>query len=364
MHFHKIQIQGFRGIPELVLENCGKINLLVGKNNTAKTSVLEAIFLLIGASNPILIRNINLFRDIGLIEEEDLRLIFHKMSYDDNIKISGECSNESQTKRSLTIKPSLSNVESSKTVRNGERNKLDDFGVTSRYNKINELTLEFSLKSRGEKSKTHIGIFTIHNNEITALSPKDYREKDKGLYIASNIALSEGNMIKGIENIIINKKQKKVIDVLRKIDKSINDITLGMNGMIYVDVGLEKLMPINLLGDGIRRILRIIVGIAESTNGIVLIDEIDNGLHYTTIGLLWKTLLESAKEFNVQVFATTHSYETLKYLKETLDEVESVAYQKEVKNFTLRKHNDNSIQAYRYDFAQFEYAIEQGIEIR
>ena len=65
------------------------------------------------------------------------------------------------------------------------------------------------------------------------------------------------------------------------------------------------------MGEGLIRILAIIVAIAEVENGILLIDEIENGLHVSTQEILWKAVYETAIEYNVQIFATTHSSECI-----------------------------------------------------
>ena len=129
--------------------------------------------------------------------------------------------------------------------------------------------------------------------------------------------------------------------------------------MIYFD-GLTPLIPINLAGDGIKRILSILVTISDNKNGIVLIDEIDNGLHFSSQATLLKALMEIAKSYNVQIFATTHNYETLKKLKEVLADESMEAYKNDVKIFTLRKLKDNIIKAYPYDYEALDYILEQS----
>lgn len=65
------------------------------------------------------------------------------------------------------------------------------------------------------------------------------------------------------------------------------------------------------MGDGVNRLLSIILAIATTKNGIVLIDEIDSGIHYSAMTNVWEGITMAAREFNCQVIATTHSYECL-----------------------------------------------------
>lgn len=74
----------------------------------------------------------------------------------------------------------------------------------------------------------------------------------------------------------------------------IKDIVLSQNEVL-VDVGLNKRIPINVMGDGARKILSILTTIYECRNGIVLIDEISNGFHYSVMKALWQTILLASK---------------------------------------------------------------------
>jgi AAA15 family ATPase/GTPase len=71
------------------------------------------------------------------------------------------------------------------------------------------------------------------------------------------------------------------------------------------------MVPIPFMGDGIRRVLSIVLAIANAPGGVVLIDEVENGLHYSVMKDVWKAIALAARQFDVQVFATTHSWECI-----------------------------------------------------
>ena len=100
-----IHIRGFRGIPSLKIDDFKKINLFLGQNNCGKTSILEALFLIIGISNPNLSYNLNKFRGLIQTESDDFRFIFNKFDFDINLRIAAGFS--SGQHRILTIKPHL-----------------------------------------------------------------------------------------------------------------------------------------------------------------------------------------------------------------------------------------------------------------
>lgn len=141
---------------------------------------------------------------------------------------------------------------------------------------------------------------------------------------------------------------------------------LGAAGQIYFDLGndFRTLLPLNLMGEGIQRLLDVITSIAHTAGGIVLIDEIDNGLHYSALRTLWKGILQAAREYDVQVFATTHSAEALRHLTWVLDDEENASYRNDVAAYTLIRATDDEVKNYRYNYGQLEFALERGIEVR
>jgi len=81
-------------------------------------------------------------------------------------------------------------------------------------------------------------------------------------------------------------------------------------------------MPMNIMGDGMMRLLAILAAIADMKNGVLLIDEIENGFHYKTMKIAWKAILSACKAYGVQIIATTHSYECIEELSSSYSEFE------------------------------------------
>lgn len=135
--------------------------------------------------------------------------------------------------------------------------------------------------------------------------------------------------------------------------------------MVYVDIGLTQLIPLGLFGDGVRRLLSIILSISNSKNGIVLIDELENGLHHSALEKTWKYIIELANNYNVQLFITTHNIETLKALQTVLSNDEMQELQGDIRSYTiLNLPKNEKHKAYKYDFEDFEHAVLQEIDIR
>ena len=108
--------------------------------------------------------------------------------------------------------------------------------------------------------------------------------------------------------------EEKLQTLLKQVDLRISKIRIdpGADGnQVIVDIGLSELIPISQVGQGVYRLVGILAEIIGESPQILLIDEIENGLHHSVMRQVWKGLAEIAERLNVQIFATTHSGECL-----------------------------------------------------
>ena len=153
------------------------------------------------------------------------------------------------------------------------------------------------------------------------------------------------------------------MEAIRKIDDRIIDIHFA-EGRLLADIGAGKRLPINMLGDGIRKLLSVLIAIINCKDGIALIDEIDNGLHFSSMQILWNAILDTALTNNVQVFATTHNIDSLQGLNAALQNGLHPLGKEDVAAFKLLRDSNDELHAVRYSCNQFSYAISQALEIR
>lgn len=158
-------------------------------------------------------------------------------------------------------------------------------------------------------------------------------------------------------------EQGKIVRILQNVEPRLKDLTVQQRGgapVIYGNLGERRLMPLPLMGDGIGRLLEIILAPPDARDGILLVDEIENGLHHTVLGNVWKSIAELAKEYNVQVFATTHSLECIHAAHQI--------FGKDRLPYDFRYHRlervEGVIQAVTYDGETIEAAIEMDMEMR
>jgi AAA15 family ATPase/GTPase len=294
MIIDKINIQNFRGIPELKIEDCKTINLFFGKNNCGKTTILEAIFLTIGYSNPSLILNIHAFRNLLFNTEDDLRFIFTNQDFAKPIHIKLDCDNE--TTFSLNIKPRSSCFEGNSIKVDKDQTFIvgkDKYNTVLDTHKMNELRYDIDIKEHHKQSKHSEASLLIERGELSLRVPKNQKAILKGVFVTQTLDLP-ANLRKELEEIFLTKKQTEIISILQAFDPAIQGLFLGDTGMVYVDVGQPRLLPQNLMGDGFRRILMIVLALYNAKDGFLLLDEIENGFHFSALSTLWKIIIKAA----------------------------------------------------------------------
>ncbi|MBT8419990.1 MAG: AAA family ATPase [Gammaproteobacteria bacterium] len=367
MFFKQIYIKNFRGIESLKIDNIKQINLLTGKNNCGKTSVLESIFLLAGMSNPQLAVNIHNFRGLALIDHKDFSYLFNGFDFSKNPSITGK--SESQ-KRTLDIKPIYPTSISIPKQVSGKHKPAKNTPISSTNTTedvLDGLAFDFNVGKKSFRAEAKLtqgnptNLSGINTGQVNVKLAPDYREDFRASF--TNPVTIMSGLHQRIEAVLVRKESEGIIDALREIEPKLLDISLGTGGTIYADItDIEKLIPINIMGDGIIKILAILVAILEGKNGLLLIDEIENGLHYSALIPLWKAIFRMALESNVQLFVATHSYECIAAMTEvyrTWDAEEDF-----ITLFRIDRDIEGRHRALQYEADTLLAGIEKEFEVR
>jgi AAA15 family ATPase/GTPase len=361
--YTNINIENFRGIANLKIDDLREINLFVGKNNCGKTSVIESLFLLTGPVNAELPLRINAFRGYNFIEENTWRLLFHNLNIGKYIRITGKQSKPDE-KRVLVIKPKEKYSSRNQQAHSPLYDYITESGDIFTKSKVflDGLVLIYNLykKNSNEPIKFTTEVYQEGSNIKITPPPNEYLESLKGIFL--NPQTITEHTITRFSEIKVLKQTDRIIKILQRMEPSLTELTLGSNRVLYCDIGLDRLIPINMLGDGLFRLLSVIVGISNAQNGVILIDEIDNGFHYTSQEILWDAVFETAKEFNVQVFATTHSMECVKSFSS------SYSKSKKGKKDKIRLYRiectDDKFHAIKYGSKDLLSSIGHDLEVR
>jgi len=132
--------------------------------------------------------------------------------------------------------------------------------------------------------------------------------------------------------------------------------------MIYFDIGIERRVPVQIMGDGIIRLLTILTAISRAQNGFVIIDEIENGFHYSVLPKLWKIIYNTAEQYNVQIFASTHSIECITAFRDFYSEKLNIA--DDFRLYRINRFPKDQINLIKYDYQSLESSLESNWEVR
>ncbi len=313
-----LKIENFKSFRSLEINNITQVNLIGGLNNVGKTTLLEAIFNFYDQLSPeIFVRQFSWRGVISLsFKKQNLYELWSPVFYNydtkKEIKIYIEDQNSENQELFVKIeKESLfslpkNNLKVIPDISNGGTDSGLQYILHIIGKKNSSLVLDTFIRF-GEKG------FEINRKKNKVLNLPQAHFFNSRTLNAKEDAIRFGELIK-------EGKEELVIKALQEFEpkiKTINPVPLPDNiTILFADIGLLKKVPLNYLGDGITRLLSYILAIITSKNGIVLIDEIENGFHYTKHKMVWAMLFKLAKEFNVQLFANTHSYEMSKAYNE------------------------------------------------
>jgi AAA15 family ATPase/GTPase len=351
-HFSHIVIKNFRQFSHITLEDIGQFNLIVGDNNVGKTSLLEA--LLIMNDRELYYDNLAFAyiarnnTPLTIQEDDEKTYTIPKAYIFDFIKKDSEGKEiifELEEHRNLwkfAIKrPTVEEIKKELVIESGI--DVDDYICMVRDDaiEIDELSLIIKKLKPDDLMKMQLIPFGKGFDRTLAKSYYDNIDKDK-------------------------KNRKAFLDSMKLFIPNIDRITVDtQSGEIDIEeVGLDVVAPLHQYGEGANKLFRILVQVTLQKGKKLLIDEIDAGIHYSHFLEFWKIILKVAKENDVQIFATTHNLECLQYFKEVLELEEMQDYQELSRTITLRKLPNTHIKAYTRFFKEFEYEIDNELEIR
>ncbi|HEU4888790.1 MAG TPA: AAA family ATPase [Thermoanaerobaculia bacterium] len=275
-----LQIENYRGFRNLCIERLGRANLFVGRNNTGKSSILEAVRLLASrGSEEVLWAILESHDEIraGTSHPENrlyaIRQLVHgRKWFDAEIRIGAM----DDPRKSLAIK--IRDEEIVTTVGNSQRH----------------LSLETEARTR----------------DITSLETKL-----RQAYVPPE-GLTAETSARLWDLITLTDLEQSVIEALRIISPDIERISfIGEHGQARIPMAKlanqARPIPLRSLGDGVGRMLGIALSLVSARGGVLLLDEVENGIHFTAQEQLWQLIFRLAHELNTQVFATSHSWDCI-----------------------------------------------------
>jgi predicted ATPase len=364
-----LEIRNFRAFRHLRVNTLGRVNLIVGKNNIGKTCLLEALRLYARRGAPDVIRDLLESRDENKLptstemtelenETFNLRYLFYgrkeKGRDGDAIQI-GPIENPQDT---LSISFVWMNQQ---TVDDGIIRfvplKSEDYD--SAGNPVLGIVTQF-----GAQSATRLASRLLERRWIP--SPAQFETTEiPSIYLPANGPTNE-QIAFWRDRSVVEGKRKHVLEALRIIQNDVEDVDLVGNPELKRErtpvvklKGATSFIPLRSLGEGMNRLFIVALGLVNAQNGILLIDEVESGLHYSAQANLWRLVLQLARELNIQVFATTHSKDCIMAFNEATKEL---ADEDGVLIRLGRKGEE--VATTLFDEEELEIANEQSIEVR
>ncbi len=353
MHLKSLCIKNFRALQDFSVEKLGHVNLIVGKNNSGKSSVLEALRIYAGAANP------NLIEEIAAGHDERYRLtesewesdsdelpfenFFFGRRFPDNddtyISIGeGEGDNlwikhqytkvieeeEADSNGETIVRKRSAIVEKEKVFKSEEYFDSQNLTVI----KNNQRIYTINIDNLGPRARRLFGDF----NDLMPCSyiPTQFISMDELAEIWDDVQFSShGDFVKeGLKIVSDDFENLAFVNNKNDYPRQIGTRKIGSQSSVRTAKakikGLSKAVPLNSMGDGLLRTLQLLLKIYPARGGFLLIDEFENGLHYSIQEKIWGYIFDLAKEFNIQVFATTHSWDCIESFSKVAKEKNDV----------------------------------------
>ncbi|MGB0678559.1 MAG: AAA family ATPase [Polyangiales bacterium] len=275
-----------------------RVNLLVGRNNVGKTSVLEALLLSRAPTQPWLALQTHRMRGLDGFHATPEGLwswLFHQMNTQRHIELRthDEQGKESQLHISLGGPPSQAIDVTSTTLSTADH--------------LNALMFSYRGPDSQEELKTY---FTLR----PGADPVQVVERDVPLSVTRFLSTRKRDSQEYARFFSILRRQKSdalLLNLLQEVDtrvRGLEVLTVGEHALLHADLDTGELLPLQLMGEGANHLVGFASAVLMSPKGTVLIDEVDNGLHYSALETMWRGLRDSTRQANVQLFATSHSY--------------------------------------------------------
>lgn len=380
-----IEINNFRALRHLKLENLSRVNLIVGKNNVGKTTVLEAIWVYAQGGAPKALLEVLEGRNEASLQtngngqskayttKDQFASLKYLTSLSKNhldaaqngsgfhpINISAGL-NYPIIKYNLTIFVGPYKLTTSKDEVSGE------LTAEPEYNRGAEesLLIMHDQKKFDYPLKSGKFLEVLRDNLNTPPPPTI----ERNAYFARVQGFDIDQLDARWDDLLLRDSANDIVGCLQIITPEIERIHLVPTpGQSHRQpfaklAGLDEPVSLKSLGEGLNRLFGVAVILVQSKGGIALIDEIDTGLHYSVLPTFWNFVFKAAQRLNVQVFATTHSWDCIEGFSEALQSDEGFDGQL-ISLRRSREVDDDTIYPVSYDRQEIAIATKSDIEVR
>jgi len=362
----RLHIENFKCLKDFEITDLKRVNLFTGRNNTGKSTLLEAIS--ISATRGHMFWLHRLMERRGEVKqvsgnyskaEENLKLfssLFNGREIDflgkEPISIYAPDDDSLKIGFVKKIEPSVFQNDDSSSAKADVRNS-----------EVSDNSMQNALLGLRVKDNLSSTVFSLEEDVFKHfITPKNVR-------VFNFIDTNGENYLKPAslwDKITLTEKEYSVIEALQIVEPSIERLSyIGEDSNESRRYPVVKIFndnnkyPLKSMGEGINRIMNIILALVNSENGYLLIDEFENGLHYSVQEKLWEVIFKTAEKLNVQVFATTHSTDTINSFAKVIGDDEN-----HEGNLYRMANIKDKIKAYYFSKEEIIRAANQHINLR
>lgn len=344
-----LTVENFRALRKFHMSGLGRVNLLVGTNNSGKTSVLEAIHLLSTPSEwPI----------------ESTQRARGERTTDGHIDVA-QLFHGRRIKALVPIRISANEGDDSNdliaTVRTHQPAAGDTrlmFSYPPGFKPAHDLHLHWT-QPDGDVVASVL-LIDASGGYPTTDQVLQIPEGNRSLFVTTDGIVAD-ELLRWLGEVALTPEEDTVLRALQSIEPELERIagiatsSVDRRGGIAVMINGQR-APLGSMGDGISRLLAVALALVRAKGGVLLVDEIDTGLHYSVLEKMWRLVFETAQRLDVQVFATTHS-------RDCVEALAAIA-EKDRHEISIQRIERDKVDAIAFDEAEIKVAAERGLEVR
>ncbi len=345
-----VRIKNFKTFKDTQIDGFTKLNIITGGNNVGKSNLLEALYCLVGKSMHPCTNITEIYDNIRKepLTTESQNLMFYGLDTKEEIQIVTTLDNN----QTLDLQIKFIASENQKVIESQIIPTAEQTQMSSQLN--------FTLKKNNEEIyNDHLNIAKVpnfppipnhsgYNRQFKNFDPNQLQKLlpfESAVIIPSDVVYRQAHMIQTMSKICSNNQLEEELNKhLNQFDNNIQAISFNTNNQLKLKVkNIKEKVPLSVFGDGLKKYLHIVSAFMADNAKTIYIDEVENGLHFSRMGLLLKNIIDfinNNKDGNLQVFMTTHNQEFIEILDQVIKEKN---FANQTKLFCLKRDGENII---------------------
>jgi len=346
-----LSIENFRAFKKVEVHDLQRLNVVVGRNATGKTALGEALYLAASAS-PLANWWLRAIRNRVMPEQQTL---WNRTMFEDFWKDWFHNFHQDQTIR-LSFVDSYRGQYTVRIYYDHEAQPLR--AIAAPLPSLPAVPLVF--EREGPNGIKSISKVLLDKNAPAFEGPLE--PIPRVLAVPSTGVLGQGDMVAAYSDLSKKGEEGSVLAALQRVFPEVRDLTIALDATLpslYAKVdSVDGLLPIGVVSSGVAKVLSILLAVASTREGVVLVDEIENGIHYSKLPVVWQALSDLCDDCESQVFAATHSWECLEAVRGILKEHRD--------GFCLLRteRRDGTCTVSQYSGSKLAAALEEEVDVR